>query len=336
MDKYLEWFKAHPLETGGIIIVILGAVYLYMSSSSSSAAASPTDSAAADYYNAQLQAQQLAGSNAQAALASQTQEYTTGLQATVQNNETAAQLAAIQDQDSSAVQTAQIQANANTAITQVQANVAVDQIGAQQDETDQETAASLSEAMGAYGVQNNQISAQTQQQQIAANVANETTQAQVTENQNNLASVLGLVTAQDQMTESENSDQLDALENNNSTSVTLSGQQYGYLNNELDDATAVNLTQLGDATTLETQAQQNQLNLYNEIIPLAGQQKNSALDATDQTSLFQTILAGGNAGVAAAGDSVSGTSAVSGNNQAAGIINAVSKPISSIVSGLFA
>lgn len=348
MEKYLKWFKEHPLETSALVIVGIGAVYLILTRSQSSAAPAQSGaSSASDYYAAQLQAQQVAAGASNAAAQLQTQEYTSNLQATVTNNETAAQLAAIQDQDSSAVQTAQIQANANTAITQVQANVSLSDIQAQQNETLAQTEAELETNLGAYQVQNQanndtlaattaQINGQVTQQQIAADVANHTTDAQVQENADNLASVLGLVTSQNNLQESEYSDQLQGLENNNATQVSLSGQQYAYANNELNDATAINLTQLSDATTLETQAQQNQLNLYQEIIPLAGQQKNSALDATDQTSLFQTILAGGNAGVAVAGDSVSGSSVISGNNQAAGILGTVAKPISSILTGLFA
>lgn len=338
MDKYLAWVKEHPLETGGIVIVIIGGVYLYMSSGSStgSAPASTDGSAASAYYAAQLQAQQLAASQSAATAANQTQEYNTGLAATVQNNETAAQLAAIQDQDATAVQTAQIQANMNTAVTQLQADVSTSSITAQQQETDQETQAELESTEGAYGVQNNQIAAQVQQQQIAADVADTTTQAQVTENSDNLASVLGLVTSQNDLQESEYNDQLEGIENNNQTAVDLSGQQYGYATDELNDATSINLAGLTDQTQLETTAQNNQLQLEKTIIPLAGQQKNSALDANDQTSIFQTILSGGNAGVAEEGDLGSAASVAAGDNAATSTNKAIIGGASSVLSGLFA
>lgn len=351
MEKYIAWFKEHPLETAGLVLLGIAAVYLVLEGGSSAAPASSSSSDAADYYNAQLQAAQIAAGQTQAQAAQQSQEYTDNLSATVQNNETAAQLAAIQDQDSTSVQTAAIQANMNTAVTQVQADVSESSIAAQQQITDQQTQAELESELGAYDVQNNanndtltattdQINGQIQQQQIAANVANTTTQAQVQENADNLASVLGLVSSQNGLQESEYDDQLAAQENNNATTVTLSGQQYGYATDELNDATAVNLTALSDQTTLETQAQQNAYNLDEYILPLAGQQKNSALDASDQTSIFQTILAGGNAGVAAAGDELSGQADQAGDQQAtntdSAIISGASKITSSLLTGLFA
>lgn len=347
MEKYLTWFKEHPLESAGLVLVGIAAVYLLLTRNSSAATPSSDTSTAADYYNAQLQAQQIAAGNSQAAAQLQTQQYTTGLAAAVQNNQTAAQLAAIQDQDATAVQTAQIQADMNTAVTQVQADVSESSIAAQEQIQNMQTQAELETNLGAYQVQEqgyndtlaattDQINGQIQQQQIAADVANHTTDAQVIENHDNLATVLGLVSSQNQLQMSEYDDQLAGQVNNNQTAVDLSGQQYAYATDELDDATNINLTALGDQTQLETQAQKNQLALEQTIIPLAGQQKNSALDATDQTTLFQTILAGGNAGVAEAGDLGSTVANQSGNSQLAGIIAPIAKPIGSILSGLFA
>jgi hypothetical protein len=57
-----------------------------------------------------------------------------------------------------------------------------------------------------------------------------------------------LVTAQDAVQTAEYNDQLAGQQANDQTAVTLSGQQYGYLNNEVNDATSINLQALNDQT----------------------------------------------------------------------------------------
>lgn len=89
------------------------------------------------------------------------------------------------------------------------------------------------------------------------------------------------------------------------------------------------------ATTAESNYEAN----VQAIIPHAGDKKNSALDATDQTALFQTILASGNPSVAATGTSASASADASGNGasvaKTTAIAGAVSGIAQSIVKGLF-
>jgi hypothetical protein len=99
--------------------------------------------------------------------------------------------------------------------------------------------------------------------------------------------------------------------------------------------TTLGLASLNDATSLAQTQQSNYEANVNNIIPLAGQQKNSALDATDQTTLFQTILSGGNAGVAATGSSASASTAASGNSASVSKVGSVTSGLSSLISGLF-
>jgi hypothetical protein len=352
MEKIFSWVKEHKFETGALVLVGLVAVYFLLEGSSSSAAsgsqASSADNSAADYYNAQLQAQQLANQNQQASAALTAQTNAQNLQASVENTQTSAQLAAVQDQDSSAVQAAQIAATANTLQTQMEADVATDNIGAQESVENAQTAAQVSIAEGGYNVQNtaandqlaaisDQIGGQIQQAQIAANVANTVTAGQVQENQDNLASVLGLATAEDQMNESEAQDALTGQEYNDSTAVALSGQQYAYDTDEVDDATDVNLTALQDQTQLDTQAAQNQYSLSSSVI--GDLTANNGLSRND--SQLETVVGGIDAALGDVPGSEVGASSgasvanVSSQTEAANIKTATSG-VASIVAGLFA
>jgi hypothetical protein len=344
MHKVLEWIKTHPYETGALALVGAVAVYLLFRSSSAtptSQSGSSTDSAAADYYNAQLQAQQLAANNAQASAQLTAQTNAQNLQASVENTTTAAQLSAVQDQDATAVQSAQIAANANVLQTQMEADVASTNITSQQQEEDAQTAAQVSIAEGAYNVQNtaandslaaisDQIGGQIQQAQIAGQVADTTTAAQVSENQDDLASVLGLATAQDQMNESEAQDQLTGQEYNDQTAVALNTNQYAYLDDELNDATDVNLTQLQDVTTLDTQQQANQVSLASQTLSKLVKGGSSLAYNTAVDNVLAELE--GESGVA-----VSGNQAQASINNSDNALNAsTTSTVAGLVQGLFA
>lgn len=350
MHSIIEWVKEHPLESGALGLVGIVAVYLLLHSTSSSAApaASSSSTDAADYYQAQLQATQLAAQQTAQTQATQSQNYQANLTATVQNNEVAAQLAALQDQDSSAIQAAQIQANSNTLQTQLEADVATTNISAQQDVANKQTEAQVQIAEGAYTVQNtaendqlaaitNQIQGQVQQQQIAAQVQNTTTAAQVSENHDNLATVLGLVTSQNAVQEDEYDDQLKQQQTNDATAVALSGQQYDYLTGEADDATAINLTALGDQTQIESQAATEQYNLSTQTLGIVQQAGLNHGTESLENSLAQiTESALGNPGGAVQATANS-TAQVSSNysTSPASIIASITKGATGILTGLF-
>jgi hypothetical protein len=117
--------------------------------------------------------------------------------------------------------------------------------------------------------------------------------------------------------------------NNNASAVAA-------LNITTGANTTLGLASLNDATGLAQEQQTNFETNVNNIIPLAGQQKNSALDATDQTSLFQTILSGGNSSVASTGTSASASTAASGNAASVSKVGSVTSGLTSLLSGLFA
>lgn len=115
-----------------------------------------------------------------------------------------------------------------------------------------------------------QIGGQTQQAEIAANVANTTTQAQVQENADNLASVLGIVQGQNQLQEDSINAQTEDQYNADAAAVDISGQQYSYLTNNANDATAVSLTGLQDQTQLASQQETNTAAATNTLLGQLG------------------------------------------------------------------
>lgn len=301
MSNLYKWIDEHKAESAGIALVLVGALYLLLRGGSGGASSANTTTAAtgasSDYYSAQLQLDQLGAAQQQQQLAAQTQVQQTSIAASVANNQTAAQLAALEDQDAANVQAANIQA----------------------------------------GVTNNQTQAQVDVATIQGNVQNVATQAQVQENKDNLASVLGIVSAQDQIQIAQINAAQAEQANNDQTAIDLSGQQYGYQSHLADLNAGIESEGLQDETSLLQQQQQNQLTLSQQIIPLAGQQKNSALDATDQTALFATVLSGGNPGVASTAIQGSTNAAISGNNTGIGaIISSVASSASKAALGLFA
>jgi hypothetical protein len=345
MEKITAWIKSHPYESGALALV--GAIGLYLvfkSSSGGTAASSSTNSAASDYYNAQLQAAQITASQTAQQNALQAQEYTSQLNASVSNTTTAAQLAAIQDQDSSAVQSAQIAANSNNVTSTLAADVANSQVAAQVTEA-QITGDVTNNATNAQlAAISDQIQGQVDSQQIAANVSNATTAAQVQENNDNLASVLGIVTAQDQVQQSEYYDQYLGQQANDNTAVAINTNQMTTLNNEANDATVINLQGLQDQTIVDTTQANNQYALQSTALNAATQggpggvfYGQSATTDEALNSLFGTAFGESNVGVAGEQANASISSAAYADSAAtnAAIASAASKTAGNIISALF-
>lgn len=223
---------------------------------------------------------------------------------------------------------AQVQTNAQQvalAQAQLEAGVANNQTAASLSATQLQTAAQLATALSTN--QTNLAGAQ-----ISANAA-------TAEQANQLVYAENLQGMQDQVLESQinsgvlenannNATELAGLENNNSTGVQIAQLQTGIASQALTDA---------------TQLQSQQETAYDSQIPYivqhAGEQKNSALDATDQTTLFQTILAGGNPAVAVSGNNATTTATVSGNSSSVAklgvITNGITSVANNVVQGLF-
>lgn len=300
MSSIYGWIDEHKLESAGIALVLVGALYLLLRGGGNSSSAQPVtaaNGASSDYYSAQLQLDQLSAAQGAQQLQAATQTQQTQIAATVADNQTAAQLAALEDQDNSAVQAAKIQA----------------------------------------GVTNNQTQAQIDVAQIQGNVQNTSTQAQVQENRDNLTSVENIVSSQDAIQIAQINAAQAEQANNDQTAVDINGQQYDYQNNLADLNAGIESESLQDQTTLLTQQQSNQLTLSQQIIPLAGKQQNSALDAEDQTNLFATVLANGNPSVASSAIQGSTQAVISGNNTGAtAIITNLAGTIAKAGAGLFA
>lgn len=221
--------------------------------------------------------------------------------------------------------------------------------------------ATLGQAQAAAAIQTNAQNAQIQQAQIAASTQNQQTDASVNvQDTSTLAALVAALggnqtglevtqsnndaaTLQQQNQEVSNQN-VEALQesgiqdqineayniNANNNSTSLQG-----LEDTLTEQGAIAQQTLGIAGTLAEDQQTAFDSQIPYIVQNAGDQKNSALDATDQTSIFQTILSGGNPGVAVAGTAASASTANSGNASTASIINSISKLGTSIGAGLF-
>ena len=213
-------------------------------------------------------------------------------------------------------------------------------------------------------IQAGQTNAQIQQAQIAANSQNYATQAAVQSNQDtlaaqlaqNLAAVNGQVQVAGINANATTAQQYNAaISTQNEVSmqdaVLQSQINQGTIINANNNATALAGLESNNALTygLGSQtisagynlAQTQQANFQQNvqtIVPLAGQQKNSALDANNQTALFQTILANGNPGVAASGNAATTSAVISGNNSGvantAAIVGGVSGVVNNVAKGL--
>ncbi len=204
-----------------------------------------------------------------------------------------------------ATQQQQIQSQSQLAAAQLAAQVQAQQVNASVQTNNVNTAATLAATLAG-------ISSQTAQ---AANTA--------VSNQN----IYG-------MQEAVLADQINSgvVEQANNNATALAASQI-----QTNAQQAIASQTIAGATALAQQQQSNFQQNVSSIIPLAGQQKNSALDATNQTALFQTILANGNPGVASSGNAATATSAVSGNNQGniAAITSGASSAFNGVMTGLF-
>ena len=217
-------------------------------------------------------------------------------------------------QINAAAQTSQSQTEAELQAAQLSANVSNYQTSASLQAADVQTAAALAGTLG-------EISAE-----VNENASNNYTA--VTEQANNDISNENIYGMQESVLADQINAGVEENANNNATNLAATSIVTGA-------NTTLGLASLNDATGLAEQQQTDFENNVNNIIPLAGQQKNSALDATDQTSLFQTILAGGNSGVATAGVGASASTAASGNAASAAKVGSVTSGISSLLTGLF-
>ena len=205
-------------------------------------------------------------------------------------------------------QMAQVQAGASV---QAQAQqVALQQAQLQQEITDRQTDASLE-------IGNTQTAAQ-----LALGLAQIQAQRGATDDQYQFEE--NTTQMQDNVLEEQINSGVLENANNNATALGAVQIQAGVAGKEIDAATG-----------LATNAQ----NIYAENLPYilthAGAPQNSALDATDQTAIFETVLSGGNPNVASAGTAGSTTVAVSGNQTQASIVGSLTSGLAALSKGLF-
>lgn len=223
--------------------------------------------------------------------------------------------------------TAQVNAQQAAAVTQAQiaAQEQQQQTAASVDINNTQTAAQLAEQL--YGTQ-------AQLQGLEVSTAGQTAQQanQYLFEQNTTAMQDAVLTDQINSGIVENA-------NNNATAVAGAQITANTTNNAVNQGTAVAM----QTNHLNYELQQQNDAAYNAEIPYivqnAGTPQNSGLDATDQTGIFQTVLAKGAPGVASTGTGASSSVAANGNNTGAqkfGIVaNGVSSGVSSIASGFF-
>lgn len=226
---------------------------------------------------------------------------------------------------------AEAQINAGTQQQDAQTSAELQAAQDQQEETDEQTQASVT-------LGNTQTAAQ-----LAASIYG--TQASVAENASDNATTEATAANAEisnqnvyAMQESELEDQINSgvVENANNNATAVAGAQI---------AAGVTDLGLGDALTLAQQQENDAYNLteqndsaYDSEIPYivqnAGDQKNSLIDATDQTSLFQTVLSQGNPTVAAAGTGASASADSSSNALTSSQTTSISSALSKITTGL--
>jgi hypothetical protein len=219
---------------------------------------------------------------------------------------------------------------------------------------------SLQQTQAAAAVQTNAQNAAIQQAQIAASSQDyQTSAAEDVSNTQTLAALVAALSGNQttlQVTQSNNDAATLQQANQETANQNIEAIQESGIEDQINQAynisantNATNLAGLQDtlsaqqnvdlatissATSLASQQQAAYDTEIPYIVQNAGDQKNSALDATDQTSIFQTILSGGNAGVAAAGTAASSTANVAGEAQAGSILGQISKLGTAIGAGL--
>lgn len=154
------------------------------------------------------------------------------------------------------------------------------------------------------------VSSQNTVAELQAGISNNQTQAAVDENRDTLNFASQEVGMQDSVLEDQINSSYDASALADSTALQGAQDEYNYGLGLANISAGVAVAGL----PLAEQEESDYNSTTNAILNQAGTPQNSALDAQDQTSIFQTILARGNPGVAAAGDKASSTAVVSGNN----------------------
>jgi hypothetical protein len=229
---------------------------------------------------------------------------------------------------SAATQLQTQQTQAQLSVAQLQAGVANNQIAAQQETTDKANEYALASAL---------IGANASVLENANNLAAATTQ-QTNELQyaQNIQSMQDSVLL-DQINEgyaahaNDNATQLAGLADTLEYQNNVANLQHDIASQGLQDSTVLGQQELNENYNLQTQYNQQ----VQYVLANAGSKQNSALDATDQTSIFQTVLSHGNPNVAVAGVNSSAAAAVAGDTQLATTATAIAGGASSILTGLF-
>jgi hypothetical protein len=230
------------------------------------------------------------------------------------------QLAQIQagTAQANAAQQAQVQA------AQLQYQAQQDQTSASVDINNTQTAAQLATAL--YGTQAS----------LQATALNDN--AQTVQQANQALFQQNTVAMQDAVLTNQINSGVIENANNNATAVAGAQIQAQVANNTINSSLTLAQQQEQDAYNINSATSEAYNTQIPYIVQKAGQQQNSALDATDQTGIFQTILAHGNPSVASVGSSGSSGTAVANNSTAFNpntALTSLSTAASSIAQGFF-
>lgn len=311
----LSWFKEHKMVVGAGVVGLIILILLLKSSGSGAASSATTDDGTAELAAESQLAQTQAASNAQQ-LQAQTAQQTAALQGQVATQQIAAQLSATENTNDD--QLAAILAQTTAGLT-------------------------ATESSNATSVQNNTI---TTGGQVAINQSNN--DAQTAQQQANLEYAENLQGQQDAVLTAQINAGVDENANNNATSLAetntaaqyqsyLASLQAGIASQGIASNTTVALAGLSDQTTLESQGQSDQFSLDQYIEQNAGSKQNSGLDATDQTSIFASLINPAAAtGVPGASASVANNATNATTSTINGLISTAGSITNGVVKGLFA
>ena len=224
---------------------------------------------------------------------------------------------------------AQVQSNAQQVQlqqTQLQAQVASQQVASNQEMNDVNTAATLAATLA--------------QIQASAQGTTDTLAAQTTQQANQLVYAQNIQQMQDAVLESQINSGVVENANNNATALAGTESTLNYQQSIAVMQATLASQGLTEASDLAEKQQSDFETNVQAILPTAGKAYNSGLDANNALALQQTILTGGNPGVAAAGIRSSSTAVVSGNQSGVqtlqAIINRVTNLGNTAAKGLFA
>jgi hypothetical protein len=210
--------------------------------------------------------------------------------------------------------------------TQLQAQVASQQIDASLQTNNVNTAA--------------QLAATLAQIQAGAESTTDTLAAQTTQQTNQLVYAQNIQQMQDAVLESQINSGVVENANNNATALAGTEATLNYQQTIAGMQATLASQGLTEASDLAEKQQSDFETNVQAILPNAGKAYNSALDANNALALQQTILTGGNPGVAAAGIGSSSTAVVSGNQTGVATINSILAGVQNlgktVSTGLFA